>query len=149
MGRRMTMDEWRTFAFRGAAGRSGANAAPPGTAEVEDLDLYNRIDAQHSSRALAAGIAPEHVGKALDHYARSLGRGVRKGKLTMDEVDQLTDEQHAQAMASIAKSNPQVARKPAAPKPSPIEQGKTYAPGKHNSVSDAEARAEMRRRRAY
>jgi hypothetical protein len=64
----------------------------------------------------AKHIKPQHIDRALGHYAKSLRGALDSGRMSKDEVDNLTDEHHDAAFARIAKDNKEIAA-PAPPPP--------------------------------
>lgn len=79
-------------------------------------------------------VAPEHLHPTLNHWAASAEKRLAEGKITGEQLDALTDEQHEASIKALVAENPHIA----AAKP------KTFAPGKANSMSDHEARAARR-----
>lgn len=77
---------------------------------------HARTDARYTSLALR-WIQPQHVGRALDHLAKSYARAVGKGDMTPAELDALEEHHVDGHLANIAKQNPDIAAPKRAPKP--------------------------------
>lgn len=119
---------------------------------------YDLTEQKMMGHALAGGAKPEHVGSVLDHYAGKLTDAVSGGRVTQKQIDD--PEFHRRVVANVVKQNPhvhvshvppappeqreersEVVGKATVPKP---PKGRTFAPGKKNSVSKEEAHARMR-----
>jgi hypothetical protein len=77
-------------------------------------DDHKRVE-HRLAKIASRHIAPEHVDRALTHYADSVGKAMRKKKLTPEQFDAFDDEHHNAAFAQIAKDNPAIARAPTLP----------------------------------
>jgi hypothetical protein len=73
------------------------------------VSRHSRVESRLGSIALRH-IAPEHVDKALVHYARSAKQAIDEGRLDPKAFDCLDWEHHDAALKSIAADNPHIAR---------------------------------------
>jgi hypothetical protein len=81
--------------------------------EISNEEREHRdYEAKMGSLALRH-IKPEHLDDALNHYASKISKGLKKGDLSADDVNGMSDEEHASMFEKIAQANPKIAREPA------------------------------------